>query len=107
MAGSLEGQAGGLADSGEELSNEWEVSMMKNSSRKSDRNLRLRAAAEAVSTVRCLWLACRTSWFRWRRTTTAPKKCESLKGDTSRLLKSLGAEDFSETHSQAKSLMIE
>lgn len=25
MAGSLEGQAGGLADSGEELSNEWEV----------------------------------------------------------------------------------
>lgn len=34
MAGSLEGQAGGLADSGEELSNEWEVSMMKNSSRR-------------------------------------------------------------------------
>ena len=27
MAGSLEGQAGGLADSGEELSNEWEVRM--------------------------------------------------------------------------------
>ena len=29
MAGSLEGQAGGLADSGEELSNEWEVRMKR------------------------------------------------------------------------------
>ena len=47
-----------------------------------------------------------------KRTTTPPKNSDSLQGDTSRLLKSLGADDFAkheatDSQSQAKSLKIE